>query len=566
MDIETVRFTDEGIRSLEATEKGTNWPVVYIIHNNESAYIGETCDVMNRLFQHLANEERRKLELAEIIIDEEFNKSAVLDTEQKLIRLCKADGRFNLQNRNAGQSPSHNYYKRIYYEAKLSEIWAKLLEKGLAKTPHGDLVNKSVYKYSPYTSMTTEQISVYSRILRDITSCMRNNREGTFVVHGGAGTGKTILAMNILRTLVNSAIQETDELIIDSDEDVAALNGLVRTVKKNFSEKPRVAFCTPISELRTVLEKVVSECGLGDNLVLSPEEIAQSTGNPFDVIVVDETHRLKIRKNIQNYELFKKCSEGLGLDQYKCSQLDWIIKRSKYRILFYDKEQSIKGSDLGHERFQRTIGDCNEAYLQTQMRCLGGKSFTDYIDSILNCKNPKKERFGQNFTFRLFDDVEEMIKCIKEKENEMKLCRTVAGYSWEWKQKTKSYEYKKEHEIYDIEIYGHRYIWNTRHDGWILSKHAIDEIGCIHSTQGFDLNYVGVIFGREIDHDPVSNKIIINKKLFYDRNVKAATEKEELETYIRNTYRVLLTRGIHGCYVYAYNKNMRDYLRKYIDC
>ena len=159
-----------------------------------------------------------------------------------------------------------------------------------------------------------------------------------------------------------------------------------------------------------------------------------------------------------------------------------------------------------------------------------------------------------------------MISCIKEKERTEHLCRTVAGYSWEWKEKNKSYEYKKEHGIYDIEIDGHKYIWNTSHDGWILSKHAIDEIGCIHSTQGFDLNYVGVIFGREIDYISKTNEIDIKQDLFFDRNVKAGTKPDELKAYILNTYRVLLTRGIKGCYVYACNEGMREYLRRFIKC
>ncbi len=559
MEIETIDFTNEGIKNLETKKKCTNWPVVYILHNDHTAYIGETCDALGRMTQHYASEERRCLTKAEIIIDEEFNKSAVLDTEQRLIRLCKSDKRFKLQNRNAGQSAAHEYFNRIHYEAKISEIWAEMLSRGLANTPHGDLINQAVYKYSPYTSMTTEQMIVYSDILADITKCNMDDREGTFVVQGGAGTGKTILAMNLLRTLVNCVKKETDELIIDFDEDVAVINKLVHTFKEKQSEKLRIALCTPIAELRSVLKKVTADCELGENLVVSPEEIARSS-ELYDVVIVDESHRLRIRKNIQDYKGFDECSKQLGMDPHTCSQLDWIMGRSQYRVLLYDEEQSVKGSDLGHERFINTVGECKTRQIKTQMRCLGGKAFTDYIDSILKCEKHPKESFGEQFDFRLFNDVEKMINTIKEKDGQVKLCRTVAGYSWEWKDKNKSYEYKKEHGIFDIEIEGHKYIWNTSHDGWILSKHAIDEIGCVHSAQGFDLNYVGVIFGREIDYDAESNSIVINSKLFFDRNVKAATDPEQLKKYILNTYRVLLTRGIRGCYVYAYNKNLRQYL------
>ncbi len=132
VEIKTVEFTKDGIKSLEKVDKGTDWPVVYIIHNDKEAYIGETCDVKKRLSQHIDDDRRKEFKKAEIIIDDEFNKSAALDTEQKLIRLCSSDEKFVLQNISAGQSPSHDYYDRIHYEAKISDIWKKMLDMDLA--------------------------------------------------------------------------------------------------------------------------------------------------------------------------------------------------------------------------------------------------------------------------------------------------------------------------------------------------------------------------------------------------------------------------------------------------
>ena len=119
--------------------------------------------------------------------------------------------------------------------------------------------------------------------------------------------------------------------------------------------------------------------------------------------------------------------------------------------------------------------------------------------------------------------------------------------------------------LWDIDIDGHHFIWNTDSDAWITSRHAIDEIGCVHTTQGFDLNYVGVIFGKEIDYDPVSDMITLNPEEFHDRNVKNFTDKDRFQEYIINTYKVLLTRGIKGCYVYVCNDNLRKYLSRFID-
>ena len=118
--------------------------------------------------------------------------------------------------------------------------------------------------------------------------------------------------------------------------------------------------------------------------------------------------------------------------------------------------------------------------------------------------------------------------------------------------------------LQDIEIQGHKYVWNATESEFILSENAINEIGCIHTMQGYDLNYVGVIFGREIDYNPKTNKIEINLKNFYDTNVKKATDYETVKQYIINSYKVIMERGIKGCYVFACNENMQQYLKRFI--
>lgn len=100
---------------------------------------------------------------------------------------------------------------------------------------------------------------------------------------------------------------------------------------------------------------------------------------------------------------------------------------------------------------------------------------------------------------------------------------------------------------------------------WILRKESINEIGCIHTTQGYDLNYVGVVLGNEIDYDPIRNEILIDSNKFYDTNVKKGTTPKELKRYIVNSYKVMMARGIKGCYIYACNKNMNEYLKKYFN-
>ena len=149
-----------------------------------------------------------------------------------------------------------------------------------------------------------------------------------------------------------------------------------------------------------------------------------------------------------------------------------------------------------------------------------------------------------------------MVSAIKHKDKEHGLCRVVAGYSWKWVSKV-------DKSLKDININGTKLQWNTVNEDWVNSKNSIDEVGCIHTIQGYDLNYAGVIFGEEIKYDP-NNGISIDKSKYYDLQGKTALKTEDsLKEYILNIYTTLMTRGIKGTYVYVCDKGLRDYLKQY---
>lgn len=159
-----------------------------------------------------------------------------------------------------------------------------------------------------------------------------------------------------------------------------------------------------------------------------------------------------------------------------------------------------------------------------------------------------------------------MIEDIREKDKSLALCRTLAGYSWKWKsKKCKSVSEAVSKGVEDIDLEGKKYVWNMSNQEWILRDGAVNEIGCIHTTQGYDLNYVAVIFGKEIDYDEKTDSIVIYKRKFYDTKVKAGVDDVMLKQYIINSYKVMMARGIKGCYVYACNKSLQNYLRRFID-
>ena len=180
------------------------------------------------------------------------------------------------------------------------------------------------------------------------------------------------------------------------------------------------------------------------------------------------------------------------------------------------------------------------------MRCKGGNDYIEYINNILECQQEEMLTFGSSYELLLFEDVEDMVSAIKEK-------------------------IQKE-GLYDIEIENkyevnnaHKYIWNTTQRDWINSENSINEIGCIHTTQGYDLNYAFVILGKDIGYDKNTKQIIVRKELYFDQNGKRSTTYEQLLEYIKNIYYVLMTRGIKGTFLYVCDDDLREYLSQYIE-
>ena len=578
MEILTYSFDKNGNNTQSKHPKGVDWPVVYFLFNKDTLYIGETTNASQRIDDHLKNPKKQQAKLTnfKVIYDDTFNKSVILDYEQKLIKYCKTDKRFkNVLNANDGQSDSHDYYQRPFYSNHFGEIWEELKQQGMVNKPLDVIENDNIFKYSPYTALTIEQYSIQAKILNDIVNRLSNDEKGVSLVNGCAGTGKTVLGISLINNLVNAI--NIDESSLSEQQKNEPLNK-ARLRVKYFVQHVRpikVGMIFPMTGIRSVIKKVFSDCGSGlsAKMVMSPNQIKN---DDFDIIIVDESHRLSRRKNLTNYNDFDKTCTFYKLNKNNASQLDWILLGSKYSVLFYDKDQSIKSSDTPYKEFQNSLSSYGqnlvEYELTSQMRCNGGSAYIDYIKEIMNCKNPHMKAIN-NYEFYIYRDVSKMIEDIRTLDDKNGLCKTVAGYSWEWKTKQKNknvpdnldkyYELVNKNK-YDLDIDGNHYIWNLTTENWISRQDSHFTIGCIHTTQGFDLNYVGVIFGKEIDYNPNTNSIEINLDEFKDQKTKAGCDEQTVKEYIINTYTTILARGIKGCYVYAYNKNLRDYLEKFI--
>ena len=539
---------------------GREWPVVYILFGKDEAYIGESCNVKRRLNEHLGNERRLSLNEAIIITDDTFNKSAILDLEQSLIRLFIADRKYSLQNENYGQSETHQYYMRHVYRNLIKRIWEGLGNR--VNNQYDKLIQSSLYTYSPYTALTSEQDSIVDSILENICIHFSNdsNVNASCIVYGAAGTGKSLLAISIIFRLSLAMKQDSnyDFEFIDELGSHYSLRSICKSHGTGGREL-KIGFLVPMENLRETFYEVFNLTPhLDRSYIIGPSDLKDKE---FDVLLIDETHRLRQRKNLNNYAKYDEIDNKLRdakLIGKNSDQLDWIFSRSKFRVFFFDPNQSVRGSDISKTSLEQRIksegyGFIYEATLKTQMRCAGGVDYINYLDDIFNCRCHSFLSTDYNFKFNIFNNVDDMINLIKQLDSKVGLCRNVAGFAWKWSHSSK---------VKDIRIEQYEYAWNSEQKGWILSKNAINEIGCVYSVQGFDLKYVGVILGPEIDYDPLTNSIHVDKKKVFDRKVtdNSGNDSSIVQNYVINAYKVLMTRGIYGCFVYACNANMRDYL------
>lgn len=530
------------------------WPLVYILSdgNIKEAYVGETTDALSRMSTHLKNESKSRLTAVRLITSNKFNKSATLDIESNLIKYLAGDGEYKLLNGNLGLA-NHTYYQKneVYWDM-FKTIWGELKDEGITKNSLDQINNSDLFKYSPYKSLSSEQ----KASLIDIIKTLLNPQTNSIIVEGGAGTGKTILAVFLFKLFYS----DTEDLNLkEFGEDEKEFIDLVRDLKSKYPS-PKMALVIPMAGFRKTLKKIFTNIkGLRAQMVIGPAEVANGE---FDILVVDESHRLRGRVNLGAYfGAFDKVNKRLGLRKDEGNELDWVLLQSKKNILFYDEKQSIKPSDVDKKYFDKvkTTEGTIVKTLKSQFRVRGGNDYVTYVDKLLNCQFRKSDKLfnSKDYDFLIFDSLEQMIEKIKSNDKEFGLSRLVAGYSWKW--------VSRGTDMHDIEIDNIKLKWNSVVDDFINSENAINEVGCIHTTQGYDLNYTGVIFGKEISYDQKSGSIFINRENYFDKNGQnGITDPAVLHAYIINIYKTLMLRGIKGTYVYVCDPILREYFKKYI--
>jgi DUF2075 family protein/predicted GIY-YIG superfamily endonuclease len=531
-----------------------SWPLVYFLNDSTSkdAYVGETTDVLNRMRTHSKTEKKKSLSAVNLILSDYFNKSATLDLEANLIRYISADGQFTLQNGNLGIANHQYYQQKEVYWGLFNDIWDELRAMGIARHSLDHINNSDLFKYSPYKSLSKEQINSLKLIL----NCLLDENAKVSLIHGGAGTGKSILAIFLFK-LLKTDLENFNYSDFDTEDE--ELFNLLKEVKDRYGDL-KMALVIPMGSFRKTISKVFKNIqGLSSNMVIGPSDLSKQK---FDLIIVDEGHRLRRRVNLGPYfKPFDDTCNLLGLDKLKASELDWLLIQSNKSLIFYDQFQSIKPSDTLRENFIALEKEPSTRIeiLKTQFRCKGGNEYVQFIHSLFSDNQKLKNKFESiEYECFLFENIQEMVDEINKKESIHGLSRIVAGYAWEWKS-------NKNKDAFDIEIESTKLRWNSVAVDWVNSKNSINEVGCIHTTQGYDLNYTGVIIGPEIDYDFENHQFIIYKDRYKDKAGKNTVSDEiVLKNFILNIYRTILLRGIKGTYIYACNENLRKYLSQFI--
>ena len=536
------------------------WPLVYFIRNESRrlAYVGESTNALSRIKNHLANPERCKLETISIIGSDKFNKSATLDIESNLIQYITGEGTYSLQNGNFGLI-NHTYYQQDKYKNLFREVWNKLLEKRIVSKSLAEIENSELFKYSPYKALNTDQYHSVLEILEGLTS----NKTNRIFVSGGAGTGKTILATYLMKLLASDVeMHQSDDY---NEEEKKEIN-FISAFRSRYPQA-NIGLVVAMTSLRESLRNVFKYIpGISPSDVISPSD-SFKLKKKYDLLIVDEAHRLRKFQNISWMGAFRANNQKLGLDDTG-TELDWILANSKNQIFFYDSAQTIKPSDVDTQAFLDLLADKNSLRLEltSQMRVIGGNNYIKFVDDLLNNRRTAESRYqDENYELIFFDDFKDLHAELTKREKEYGLCRMIAGYAWPWRSNPKQNP-SPAPDVLDIELDGLGFKWNSTDKDWVNSPNAFREIGCIHTTQGYDLNYTGVIFGKEIDYDWSSNQITIDKKEYFDVNgKKGVADPALLKTYIINIYKTIMYRGIRGTFVYACNKGLRDYLKGHLE-
>ena len=374
-----------------------------------------------------------------------------------------------------------------------------------------------------------DQAVVFDLCKKYMAQCRKDMQKRTIIIQGGPGTGKSVLAVNLLKEFL---------------------------LKNN-----NACYCTKNSAPREAYQKLLAKSNYKamvniKQLFRSPFGLCNLTSNFYDCLIVDETHRL----------VKKMYGDWKGDNQVK-----ECINASLFTVFLLDEDQQITKKDIGSvaeiKKWATELGSeiiMNEdTVLQSQFRCNGSDQYIQLINNILQIGKPMDIDLKElNFDIRVFDDPNELRDTLRELNKINNKARMVAGYCYDWNVKHNRGEY----DIY-LEN-GFKAKWNLENDKiWAINPNSFEEVGCIHTAQGLEFDYIGVLIGNDLRFDKAVGKIITDRTKISkdDKSSGIRSAKEDVaERLIKNTYKTLLTRGQKGCFIYCEDKVLADYIRSFL--
>lgn len=500
-------------------------PLVYILKKGNNIYVGETTNVYTRMVSHIKEKDFTEVFL---FLSPKFNESSIKHIETLLIEYLSSDGKYSLLNKNGGNSITE-YDGIEQTEDLFPKIWGSLIEEGIAAEPIEDIQNKFIFKYSPFKALSIEQRDVCNDVIKNLLG----NNNSRQVISGEPGTGKSV----VLSTIIH-------QLIYDKEID-----------------REHIALIIPQTHLLKSYKLLIRKIGLQGVQVFTPAKFINSNKS-YRYVFVDESHRLKQYFGKQA-GLLKHIKTADGWS----NELDMISNISHHLVLIYDKYQTIRPADIDEETFNKALTKYKKYNLRNQFRLKSGKEYLAWLRKYLQIAEDEvvyDAGILKGYDFQVVDSISELYEEISNLNDENNLSRVVSGYSWEWITKS-----RKDNEVYDI-IDGEKgYRWNSKIEDWINTANSSKEIGCIHTIQGADLNYVGVIIGKELAYNSSTQKIDVIRENYFDRNgstiISEDKDNQELLSYVKRIYYVLLSRGIDGCYIYVENPELKNYLKEIIE-
>lgn len=392
-------------------------------------------------------------------------------------------------------------------------------------------------------SLLNEQLVAKNLILSKINKTQKGDKKAVIIVHGGPGTGKSVIALNLLAEAARKRLK-----VFYACKSKPFVSGLTSLVGKE-------------------AEKLISNLNR-----FIPSKVKENEG---DLLLVDEAHRIGKTSNHQ----FTKIA-----DRTDMPQIDQIIRFAKTSVFFIDDMQNIRSLEIGSADLIREtakIFGCSidEVTLETQFRCMGSNNYLQWLESVLGYTDDKRILAkSEKFDFKIFDSPQNLYSALLEKEeqgakenpNKGNFARLVAGFCWPWSKKLDA----NGELVKDVVIGDFAMPWET-HDQitppqgyakwyeWAYKKEGIKQVGCIYTAQGFEFDYIGVIVGDDLVYNSKTNKLEGNILATADPMLKRS--RENFEKHVKNIYRVLMSRGMKGCYVYFVNKETEKFFRSFIE-